>query len=247
MSALSANTIATAVTGGQGVTDQGQLAAIVAATTLLGGTAAGLLGQNVQGAVTAAQNETLNNTCAPDHDCGTLKSAIADTGRAAWNTALGVVQSIPNAVNGALPGYPDYVPFLQGAMLPYDDSDFGSLVSLVGAVGAGSLLGGSSTKSAAATEGATNSAGPVTAQNFFDGSQCTSKVLNQAASGDHHGFPQSVDAFSGEGTVSQIVGGDGVTRSMLTIPGTYNGKTGVFEYIRNPDGTINHRLFVPNK
>ncbi|MEX3634721.1 hypothetical protein [Paraburkholderia sp. BR14320] len=150
MSALSANTIATAVTGGQGVTDQGQLAAIVAATTLLGGTAAGLLGQNVQGAVTAAQNETLNNTCAPGHDCGTLKSAIAGTGRAAWNTALGIVQSIPNAVNGALPGYPDYVPFLSSAMLPYDDPGFGSLVSLVGTVGALSALGGSSAGGATA-------------------------------------------------------------------------------------------------
>lgn len=81
----------------------------------------------------------------------------------------------------------------------------------------------------------------------LDGSQYTSKVLNQAASGDYHGFPQSADAFSGEGTVSQIVGGDGVTRWRLTIPGSYNGKTGVFEYIRNPDGTINHRLFVPNR
>ncbi|WP_345817842.1 HYD1 signature containing ADP-ribosyltransferase family protein (plasmid) [Paraburkholderia sp. PREW-6R] len=50
--------------------DPGQLAAIVAATTLLGGAAAGLLGQNVQGAVTAAQNETLNNTCATGHNCG---------------------------------------------------------------------------------------------------------------------------------------------------------------------------------
>ncbi|WP_325101069.1 hypothetical protein [Paraburkholderia kururiensis] len=167
----------------------------------------------------------------------TLTSAIKDTGRAAWNTAVGTVEAIPNLVNGALPGYPDYVPFLSGAMLPYDDPDFGSLVSLVGAVGAASLIGGS----------ATDSVGPVTAQNFFDGSQYTSKVLNQAASGDYHGFPQSVDAFSGAGTVSQIVGGDGVTRSMLTIPGSYNGKTGVFEYIRNPDGTINHRLFVPSK
>ncbi|MFM0467709.1 two-partner secretion domain-containing protein [Paraburkholderia strydomiana] len=150
VSAMTANSIATALTGGQGITDQGQLAAIVAATTLLSGTAAGLLGQNVQGAVTAAQNETLNNTCAPGHDCGTLKSAIADTGRAAWNTALGVVQSIPNAVNGALPGYPDYVPFLSDAMLPYDDPDFGGLVSLVGTVWALSALGGSSAGGATA-------------------------------------------------------------------------------------------------
>jgi hypothetical protein len=88
---------------------------------------------------------------------------------------------------------------------------------------------------------------PVTADNFFDGTTYTSKVRNQAASGDYHGFPQSADAFSGEGTVQPITGGDGVTRWKLTIPGSYNGTAGIFEYIRNPDGTINHRLFVPTK
>ncbi|WP_197732872.1 hypothetical protein [Paraburkholderia pallida] len=92
-----------------------------------------------------------------------------------------------------------------------------------------------------------DSAQPVTADNFFDGATYTSKVRNQAASGDYHGFPQSADAFSGEGTVQPITGGDGVVRWKLTIPGSYNGTSGVFEYIRNPDGTINHRLFVPNK
>ncbi|RBB31495.1 adhesin, partial [Burkholderia reimsis] len=141
VSAMTANSIATAVTGGQGITDQGQLAAIVTATSLLGGAAAGLLGQNALAAMTAAQNETLNNTCAPGHNCGTLTSAIKDTGRAAWNAAVGTVEAVPNFVNGALPGYPDYVPFLNGAMLPYDDPDFGSLVSLVGAAGAASLIG----------------------------------------------------------------------------------------------------------
>ncbi|MFM0330089.1 hypothetical protein [Paraburkholderia strydomiana] len=58
------------------------------------------------------------------------------------------MQSIPNAVNGALPGYPDYVPFLSSAMLPYDDPDFRSLVSLVGSVGAASLVGGSAATAA---------------------------------------------------------------------------------------------------
>ena len=70
MSAITANEIATAVTGGQGITDQGQLAAIVTATSLLGGAAAGLLGQNALAAMTAAQNETLNNTCGGNHNCG---------------------------------------------------------------------------------------------------------------------------------------------------------------------------------
>ena len=144
VSAITANSIATAVTGGQGIIDQGQLAAIVTATSLLGGAAAGLLGQNALAAMTAAQNETLNNTCAPGHNCGTLTSAVKDTGRAAWNTAVGTVEAIPNVANGALPGYPDYVPFLNGAMLPYDDPDFGSLVSLVGSIGVASIIGGGS-------------------------------------------------------------------------------------------------------
>lgn len=56
------------MTGGQGVTDPGQLAAIATATMLLGGGAAALLGQNPLAAATAAENETLNNACA--HDCG---------------------------------------------------------------------------------------------------------------------------------------------------------------------------------
>lgn len=75
VSAAMANTIATAVTGGQGMTDQGQLAATTAATMLLGG-AVVLLGQNANAAALAAQNETLNNTCAAGHNCGTLASAV---------------------------------------------------------------------------------------------------------------------------------------------------------------------------
>ncbi|MBJ1834087.1 hypothetical protein HOY38_10745, partial [Neisseria meningitidis] len=35
-------------------------------------------------------------------------------------------------------------------------------------------------------------------------------VLRQASNGDYHGFPQSVDAFSENGTVIQIVGGDNI-------------------------------------
>ena len=53
------------------------------------------------------------------------------------------------------------------------------------------------------------------APSFFDRTQYTSRVLNQAALGDYHGFPQSADAFSREGTVSPIVGLDGVTRWQL--------------------------------
>lgn len=85
----------------------------------------------------------------------------------------------------------------------------------------------------------------VTASNFFDGASYTAKVKQQAASGDYHAFPQSVDGFAQHGTVTRIVGGDGITRYKLEIKGSYRGKAGVFEYIKNPDGSINHRLFVP--
>ena len=140
-----------------------------------------------------------------------------------------------NLSSFSLPGMPDYTRYFQ-----YNSPLIGGIGETYGVLGMNSLVAGG--LSSAATKGAQ----PVTAENFFDGSQYTSKVLNQASSGDYHGFPQSVDGFSGDGTVTQIVGGDGVTRWKLDIPGSYNGKAGVFEYIRNPDGTINHRLFVPN-
>jgi len=140
VSAATANTIATAVTGGQGIIDPSQLAAITAATMLLGGAAAGLAGANPLAGATAAENETLNNTCAAGHNCGTLTSAVEDTGRALVNTPLAIVEGGVNLFTGAVPGGSDYVPFLQGLMLPYDDPDFGGLVSIVGTAGLGSVL-----------------------------------------------------------------------------------------------------------
>ena len=35
-------------------------------------------------------------------------------------------------------------------------------------------------------------------------------------------------------------------RTKLSIPGSYKGKEGVFEFIKEPNGDINHRLFKPN-
>jgi len=56
-----------------------------------------------------------------------------------------------------------------------------------------------------------------------------------------------VEAFENTGTVRTITGGDKVVREALEIPGSYGGRDGVFQFIKNPDGTINHRLFVPSK
>jgi filamentous hemagglutinin len=60
-----------------------------------------------------------------------------------------------------------------------------------------------------------------------------------------HAFPESVTGFQNAGQVTKITGGDGVVREMLIIPGEYGGKKGVFEFIKESDGLINHRLFRP--
>ena len=75
----------------------------------------------------------------------------------------------------------------------------------------------------------------------------TDKVKEQMMLGDYHSFPEAVEGFGDMGKVSSIVGGDGVTRTLVEIEGSFMGKDGVFQYIIEPDGvTCNHRLFVPN-
>ncbi|WP_256580700.1 DUF637 domain-containing protein [Pseudomonas sp. QTF5] len=87
--------------------------------------------------------------------------------------------------------------------------------------------------------------GSAVADDFFAGTKYTDKVLGQIKTGDLHGFPESVTTFQGAGQVTKITGGDGVVRDMLKIPGEYRGKQGVFEFIKESDGSINHRLFKP--
>ncbi len=94
--------------------------------------------------------------------------------------------------------------------------------------------------------------GGTAARSFFEGTRYTPKVLQQmrGAPGEFHSFPESVTAFESAGTVRTITGGDGVVRQMLEIPGSYatrNGRVldGVFQFIKEADGAINHRLFVP--
>ncbi len=83
------------------------------------------------------------------------------------------------------------------------------------------------------------------AEDFFAGTNYTDKVLGQMKQGDLHSFPESVKAFQEAGQASKITGGDGIARDMLKIPGEYRGKQGDFEFIKEADGSINHRLFRP--
>ncbi|HYW12858.1 MAG TPA: RHS repeat-associated core domain-containing protein [Longimicrobium sp.] len=63
------------------------------------------------------------------------------------------------------------------------------------------------------------------------------------ADSDNHGFPLSVDNMAGYGTTKAITGGDGVVRTLVEVDGSYRGRNGTFEWIIEPDSTINHRFF----
>ena len=62
---------------------------------------------------------------------------------------------------------------------------------------------------------------------------------------DNHGFPLEVDNSAGLGRQTTIKGGDGVSSKKIELDGSYNGQQGRFEWIVEPNGTVNHRLFVP--
>jgi hypothetical protein len=72
----------------------------------------------------------------------------------------------------------------------------------------------------------------------------------EAGAGEFHSFPESVSAFENAGTVRTIVGGDGQVYQMLEIPGSYATSSGrwldgMFQFMKDSNGIINHRLFVP--
>jgi hypothetical protein len=80
------------------------------------------------------------------------------------------------------------------------------------------------------------------------------KVLQQMQGGvgEFHSFPESVMAFEDAGTVTNVTGGDGRAYQMLEIPGSYTSAGGTlyngsFQSIKDSNGVINHRLFVPSK
>ena len=115
---------------------------------------------------------------------------------------------------------------------------------------AGHLYGGNLADATivAGTMGATKAVSKITAKvntitNPLSNIKYTSKVKMQMELGDNHSFPKIVDNYGGLGFKENIVGGDGVIRAKVSISGAYNGKIGIFEYIIEPDGTCNHRLF----
>ena len=68
------------------------------------------------------------------------------------------------------------------------------------------------------------------------------KVLN--ATDAFHNFPKSVDGFAAKfGQYSTKIGSSGNSYQWLEMSGSYGGKTGTFEYIKDANGLINHRFF----
>ena len=73
----------------------------------------------------------------------------------------------------------------------------------------------------------------------------TEKVKLQMTQDINHGFPTMIDDIVGTyGKVGNIVGGDGIKRTVVELPGAINGNSGIFQYIIESDGiTVNHRFF----
>jgi hypothetical protein len=83
-------------------------------------------------------------------------------------------------------------------------------------------------------------------QSFFQSAKYSQKVLKQMSKADdlYHGFPKSVDGFAAKfGEWSTKVGADGKTYQWLEMHGSYGGKTGTFEFIKDAYDIINHRYF----
>lgn len=60
-------------------------------------------------------------------------------------------------------------------------------------------------------------------------------------------FPRHIDSIATKNDVSKMTGGDGTVRTLVEMQGNVNGKPDVFQYIIEPNGTINHRLFMPKQ
>ncbi|UPG85994.1 RHS repeat-associated core domain-containing protein [Luteibacter aegosomatis] len=118
--------------------------------------------------------------------------------------------------------------------------------------GAAALVKGAGAAIGLGTSLAGNLSHDVAAGNFFRNTTYTPRVLAQMSRGpgEFHAFPESVTAFAKEGTLTKFTGGDGNPYQKLEIPGSYSSRSnaydGVFQFIKNDQDEITHRLFVPD-
>ena len=83
--------------------------------------------------------------------------------------------------------------------------------------------------------------------NPLEGTQYTEKVLGQMANSKDilHAFPPEVDLFASAEHVTQELGADGQMYTHVRVPGGYGPANGVFHYIIDDAGWINHRMLEP--
>ncbi len=170
------------------------------------------------------------------------------------------VQGLENTVNGigtlgsqiANGDFADVATELTGGAGQSGAYRLGSAAGSVGLILGGGILGEVGTVGDAGAVGEAGAAAETAS--FFDGAAYSSKVLQQMEGGvgEFHSFPEAVVAFEDSGTVKTITGGDGQTYQMLEIPGSYQSAggtwySGSFQFIKDSNGVINHRLFVPSQ
>jgi RHS repeat-associated protein len=107
----------------------------------------------------------------------------------------------------------------------------------------------STAATAAKVEAAVVKEGATVIETFFEGAKYSPKALHQMSKTDDvlHAFPQSVDGFANQyGQRTTKTGADGKAYQWLEMRGSYGGKTGTFEFIKDSNGVINHRYLKPD-
>ncbi|WP_231337633.1 two-partner secretion domain-containing protein [Paraburkholderia sprentiae] len=230
-------------------------AALAAVETLVSGSVAGALGLNVQGAVTAAQNETLNNFC-EHNSCGKWLTAVANNVSNALNSGAdvpamesaagtdvlaGIGNTALNAATFSLPGMPDYVPYFQ-----YNNSALGALGELYGTFGLGTLA-----SSAFAESVATSTASELTfgangrkLDFLFNSNIDSSNAYNAARAAGNASRIGIADTPANRAEVTQLFNQAYNDPSTIVGPGTVPGSNLREFYLPGVTGTGSKIQFV---
>ena len=199
----------------------------VGKSTLIGGVS-GFAGGSA-GYWAANSSLLVNNINSPVLRSAVVSPLASGAGHVAGGTTAGVLegQSLGTAFNNSLNG-------------------LGGSMAMGGAIGIASTIGVSyANKVNPWTGKALNVSSSKEPTDFFKGTRYSEKVLQQMYEDNFHGFPESVRTFQQDGYTTTIIGGDGVARTQLHIPGSYKGYNGEFLFLKEPNGIINHRIFQP--
>ncbi len=180
-----------------------------------------------------------------------------DTGVGLYNVAstaithpIDTYDAIKNAISSSIDEFSSSSDFDQGKML-------GGGVFFIGTmfIGEGEVSGASKLSKLSELEKAENliNVGKVMegtkATSFFEGARYGDNALRKMSNfkDPYHSFPELIKDGESMGTTKVIIGKDGIPAQKLSIPGSVNNVEGNFEFIKDSNNIINHRLFVPNQ